>query len=74
MLRELIKMQMPSIAPDLQNYNSFILFIESIFIERLQLPSTILGAEDRATKRTNLPVSMELTYRCRKNAQGSKGE
>lgn len=57
-----IKMQMPSNCPDLQNQNSFILSIESIFIEHLQVPGTILGARDTAMNKTNLPVFMELTY------------
>lgn len=67
-------MQMPSVAPDQQNQNSFILFIESIVIEHLQLPGTILGAEDTVTNKTNLPIFVELTYRWKENTQINKGE
>lgn len=67
-------MQMPGIALDLQNQNSFILFIKSIFIEHLQVPGTILGVEDTVMNKTNLPIFMELTHWWRENVQINKGE
>lgn len=61
-LGSILKCRYLAIAPGLQNQDSFILSIESIFIEHLQVPGIILGARDTATNKTNLPVFMELTY------------
>lgn len=60
-LGSLLKCRCLAIASDLQNQDSFILSIESIFIEHLQVPGTILSARHTAMDKTNLPVFMDLT-------------